>query len=109
MFLIDRPNGTYRFMITYSKGGYNYFDDNSRPRGYRLYVERFVKDNEFSKVLVNDPKNMMIFIKEAKRFSQKRENKYSEILDKYKEELVLLYFSNKNKFKERVLEIFKGV
>jgi len=108
MFLIDRENGTYRFTIFYSKGGYNYFDGNNRPRGYRLYVERFVRDGDFSKVLAYDPENMMIFIEEAKRFSQKKEDKLNEILDKYEEELVELYFSDRGKFTKKIFEIFKG-
>ena len=108
MFIIDKENGSYRFTIFYSKGGYNYFDNSNRPRGYRLYVERFIKDGDFSKVLAYDPENMMIFLEEAKRFSQKKEDKLNEILDKYKEELVELYFSDREKFVKRIFEIFKG-
>ena len=109
MFLIDRPNGTYRFSISCGHGGYNYFDSNDSPYGYRLYVERFVRDGNTSKVLTNDTENMMIFLKEAKRCSKKKIYKYCDLLDIHREELVKLYFSDRDKFKEMILEIFKEV
>ena len=107
MFTIAKENETYRFTIFYSKGGYNQFNGSNRPRGYRLYVEKLYKSGDFNKVMLNDPENIMIVIKKVKKFSKKTEDKLNEILDEHKEELVKLYFSDREEFVRRAFKIFK--
>ena len=107
MFTIKKDKFNYEFKIIYKKGGMDLSGTN-RPRGYRLLVTKYIDEGDgFIKYEPMSDDNMIVGVKKVKRFSQKTEDKLDEILDKYEEELVELYFSDREEFVRRVFEIFK--
>ena len=108
MFVEKREEYSYEFKIIYDKGGLNH-NLERKPRGFRLMVTKYVDEGNFKKIQPMDSDNMLIFIKEVKRYVKSIDNKLEDILDKNKDLLLDLYFNDRNEFIDNVFKLFKGV
>ena len=78
---------TMMIELYYSLGGYNYFNGENEPRGYRLSFTHAYYDGCVKETKPRDNKNFRVFIKEVKRRSSKLEDKLSKEVIKYQDEL----------------------
>jgi len=92
---------TYEIRSMYKLGGMNYFNLKKEPRGFRIifskYIETVSDDGTvWTESTPMDPDNMVFFVKETKKFSQKQENKLNDWIKENQEELFRLYFEERD-------------
>ena len=107
MFVENKDEYSYEFKIVYDKGGLNNYLER-KPRGFRLMVTKYIDEGDFRQIKPMDSDNMLIFVRETKRYVKSIDNKLEDILDKNKDLLLDLYFNNRNEFIETVFKLFKG-
>jgi len=91
---------TYEIRSLYKLGGINHFNLKKEPRGFRIIFSKFIETvddngNVWTESTPMDPDNMVFFVKETKKFSQKQENRINDWIKENQEELFRLYFEDR--------------
>lgn len=109
IYELDEPIANYRnfrVSVYYSKGGYNYYTGDSKPRGFYLSaqplnVHYFANGGwTIESVLMGEFMSTSVFLEEAKRLSSKRLNELNAQHNKDDSQMVkdlLNYFQSKEK------------
>ena len=86
-------NGTEYMVIEvyYDRGGINYFTDKTEERGYYIDFEHAFITDGWKESIPRLEHNFKIFVKEAKRYSKKQEEKLELFLEKNKDKLFDMY------------------
>jgi len=92
---------TYEIKAVYKLGGYNYFNGDKEPRGYRIHFSKCIETidengNRWTETNPLDKDSLMFFVKEAKKFSQKQEDRINKWIEDNQEELFRLYFEDRD-------------
>jgi len=101
MAVTTKNDFTYEIKADYEAGGMNYFSGVDKKRGYRVcfnkYTVEYFNDgmSSMKKIVPRDPDNFIVFIKPAKRFSQKQKEKIDDWVEANKDELFRLYFEDR--------------
>jgi len=101
MVKIVKDGYTYEIRSLYKLGGYNCFNGNKEPRGFRIIFSKFIETvsddgTVWTESMPMDPDNMVFFVKEAKKFSKKQEDRINDWIEENKEELFKLYFDERD-------------